>query len=103
MSQPHTPTRRLTRGAVAYGAAALVLGLLVPALAFAGLTVAGRTALHVTVACLMPVLVGMSVWSATRTTRPSSGRARGSAVSRGQRSDQPGSCAAPTYGPRSRE
>lgn len=82
MSPLGAPTRPLTRGAVAYGSAALVVGLLVPAMALAGLTVADRTALHVTVACLMPVLVGMFTWSASRTTRPEGGRARGSAVSR---------------------
>jgi hypothetical protein len=62
---------------VACGTAALVVGLLVPVMALAGLSVASRTALHVTVACLMPVLVGLFTWSATRVPGPSAPRVRG--------------------------
>ncbi|WP_416952382.1 hypothetical protein ACNKF0_11935 [Nocardioides sp. T5] len=49
------------------GVAALATGLVVPVMTWAGHPVSDSTSLHIVVACVMPVLVGTTFWSAART------------------------------------
>ena len=59
---------------LAYGVLGLALGLLVPVMRVLGQPAADRTSVHLVVACLMPVLAGLVVWSTASRFRSRPGR-----------------------------